>query len=289
MISTSRWSGGECGEPLKQHSENGGKQIRPVLEDLLGAGRQFCLRPHWQREQGEPWIEISLLAELLKAQPDHPIHKRLQLLRHHHDHSQMQHLGVELQKTKALSAEAVFKPRLGVHLHLKQHHWVLRGAGLAAFGPKGPIKTMVSCFELRRVKSIERITRRIRPERGKRRRTLRQQQGDQIRRALEQPVEPVIGFQSPSLRTEQPSDTGQPSASRSHHSTPVLLRGVSTVPRACDQAPAVGMLLRPRPPPAGTATPRALTLPRNPQPTTHNRSPAARAAAASATARASKS
>ena len=57
------------------------------------------------------WIEISLLAELLKAQPDHPIHKRLQLLRqqgwtkleapvrHHHDHSQMQHLGVELQKT----------------------------------------------------------------------------------------------------------------------------------------------------------------------------------------------
>ena len=67
-------------------------------------------------------------------------------MRHHHDHSQMQHLGVELQKTKALSAEAVFKPRLGVHLHLKQHHWVLRGAGLAAFGPKGPIKAMVCGF-----------------------------------------------------------------------------------------------------------------------------------------------
>ena len=164
----------------------------------------------------------------------------------------------------------MFKPRLGVHLHLKQHHWVLRGAGLAAFGPKGPIKTMVSCFELRRVKSIERIARRIRPERGKRRRTLRQQQGDQIRRALEQPVEPVIGFQSPSLRTEQPSDTGQPSASRSHHSTPVLLRGVSTVPRACDQAPAVGMLLRPRPPPGGHRHTEGSNPPatHNPQPTT---------------------
>ena len=58
----------------------------------------------------------------------------------------MLHLRVELEKAKALGAKAVFKPRLGVHLHLKQHHWVLRGAGLTAFGPKGPIKAMVCGF-----------------------------------------------------------------------------------------------------------------------------------------------
>jgi hypothetical protein len=56
----------------------------------------------------------------------------------------MQHLGMELEKAKALSAEAVLEPHLGVHLHLEQHHRLLRGAGLAAFGPKGPIKAIRS-------------------------------------------------------------------------------------------------------------------------------------------------
>ena len=53
--------GAKCWKQLKQHSENGGKQIRPALEDLLRAGRQFGLRPHRQRQQGEQGIEISLL------------------------------------------------------------------------------------------------------------------------------------------------------------------------------------------------------------------------------------
>jgi len=62
----------------------------------------------------------------------------------------------------------------------------------------------------------------------------RQQQRDQIGRALKQPVEPVIGFQIP------PTDTGQPSQSRSRHSTHVLpLRG-SVVSRVPGQAPAAG-------------------------------------------------
>jgi hypothetical protein len=158
MISTSRWSGGECGKPLKQHSENGGQQIGPALQDLWRAGRQFCLRPHWQREQGEPWIEISLLAQFLQAEPDHRIKKRLQLLRqlgraqpqamvrHHHHHGQMQHLGVELEKASGLGKQTVLEPRLAVHLHLQQHHRLLRCARLAISGPKGPIKAMVSGF-----------------------------------------------------------------------------------------------------------------------------------------------
>ena len=86
----------------------------------------------------------------LQAQPDHPINKRLQLLRqlgwtkleapvrHHNDHSQMQHLGVELEKAKALGAKAMLKPRLAVHLHLKQHHRLLWCARLARCWAKRP-------------------------------------------------------------------------------------------------------------------------------------------------------
>jgi hypothetical protein len=60
---------------------------------------------------------MSLLAELLQAEPDHAIHERLQLLRqpgrpevetlvrNHNHHSQVLHLGVELEKAKGLSAE----------------------------------------------------------------------------------------------------------------------------------------------------------------------------------------
>ena len=65
---------------------------------------------------------------------------------------------------------------------------------------------MVRRLEFRRVKAIERITRRIRAERGSCRTRRRQQQRDQIRRALEQPVEPVIGFQTCPSGTAQPSN-----------------------------------------------------------------------------------
>ena len=65
---------------------------------------------------------------------------------HHHHHGQMQHLGVELEKTKALGAKAMLEPRLAVHLHLQQHHRLLRRARLAISGPKGPIKAMVCGF-----------------------------------------------------------------------------------------------------------------------------------------------
>ena len=73
--------GGECGKPLKQHSENGRNKFRVALQYLLGAALQLRFWLHWQRQQGEPWIEINMLAQLLKAQPDHPINKRLQLAR----------------------------------------------------------------------------------------------------------------------------------------------------------------------------------------------------------------
>ena len=201
--------------PLKQYSENGRNQFRVALQYLLGAALQLRFWLHWQRQQGEPWIEINLLAQLLKAQPDHPINKRLQLLRqkgwakleapvrHHHDHRQMQHLGVELQKASGLGKQAVHEPRLGVHLHLQQHHGPIRRTNIPRAGPERPIKTMARRFELRSLKAIELIARRIWPERGSLSGTMRQEQGDQIRRTLKEPVEPVIGFQTPA------ADTGQ--------------------------------------------------------------------------------
>ena len=51
-------------------------------------------------------------------------------VRHHHNHCQMQHLGMQLQKASGLSKEPVLEPRLGVHLHLQQHH---RPFGCARF------------------------------------------------------------------------------------------------------------------------------------------------------------
>ena len=84
----------------------------------MRAGRQFGLRRHRQRQQGEPWIEIGLLAQLLQAEPDHAIHKRLQLLRqlgwakleapvrHHYDHRESAH------STRVLLGNASVIPRV---------------------------------------------------------------------------------------------------------------------------------------------------------------------------------
>jgi hypothetical protein len=55
----------------------------------------------------------------------------------------MHHLGIELKKAKALSAQAVLEARLGVHLHLQQNDRLLSCAGLAISGPEGPIEAMV--------------------------------------------------------------------------------------------------------------------------------------------------
>jgi hypothetical protein len=51
---------------------------------------------------------------------------------------------VELEKAKALGPQPVHKTWFAVHLHLQQHHWLLRCAGLAASGPKRPIKAIKS-------------------------------------------------------------------------------------------------------------------------------------------------
>ena len=48
----------------------------------------------------------------------------------HHDHGQVLHLRVQLEKAKALGTQSVLEPRLGVHLHLQQHHRLLLCAGL---------------------------------------------------------------------------------------------------------------------------------------------------------------
>jgi hypothetical protein len=163
------------------------------------------------------------LAQLLQAQPHHAIHKRLKLLRqlirakveapvrHQHHHGQVQHLRVQLEEAKALSAQTMLEPRLGVHLHLQQHHGPIRRANVAASGPERPIKAMVRRFELRRLKAIKRIARSVGPQRGSGRRSLRQQQGNQNRRALEQPVEPVIRFHGSTPSRQQRPNNGQPS------------------------------------------------------------------------------
>ena len=97
-----------------------------VHQNLLGGALELCFWQHRQGQEGEQWIEIGLLAQLLQAQPHHPINKRLQLLRqsgraevetpvrHDNHHSQMFHVWMELEKAKALSTEAVLEPRYAV-------------------------------------------------------------------------------------------------------------------------------------------------------------------------------
>ena len=54
---------------------------------------------------------LQLADQPIRPQPETP-------MRHHHNHRQMLHLGVELQEAKALGAQTVLEPRLAVHLHL---------------------------------------------------------------------------------------------------------------------------------------------------------------------------
>ena len=111
----------------------------------------------------------------------------------HHDHGQVMHLGMELKEASRLSKQPVLEPGFALHLHLQQHHRLLRRAALATARPEGTIEAVVGSLELRRLKAVDRIPRRIRPQAG-RGCTTRQQQRDQIRRALEQAVKPVIRF-----------------------------------------------------------------------------------------------
>ena len=78
----------------------------------------------------------------------------------------MLHLRVELEKAKALGPQPVLEPRLGVHLHLQQHHRLLRRTRIPRAGPERPIETMVGSFQLWRLKTVERIARRIWPQAG---------------------------------------------------------------------------------------------------------------------------
>jgi len=188
------------------------------------------------------------LAEFLQAEPVHASKERLQLKRqfggaetealvlNHHDHGQMEYLGMELQKAEGLSSEPVLELGSGLHLHLEQHHRLLRCADLATPRPEHAIEAVIHRLELRSLKAVERIPRRISPQAGRRCIT-RQQQRDQIRRALKQAVEPVIRFQS------SPSGTTEPSK-QSPNSTPALLQAASVLSRIHKRAkaPAVGSL-----------------------------------------------
>jgi len=140
-------------------------------------------------------------------------------VRHDNHRLQVLHLGMELQKAEGLSCEPVLELLRALHLHLEQHHRLLRCAALATPRPEHAIKPMVHRLELWRLKSVDGITRRIRTQRGGRC-TTRQQQRDQIRRALKQAVEPVIRFQ------RSPSGTTEPSK-HSVNSTPELLQMAS--------------------------------------------------------------
>lgn len=66
---------------------------------------------------------LQLLRQLGRAKIEAPV-------RHHHNHGQVLHLGVQLEKAKALGTQTVLEPRLGVHLNLQQHHRPLLCVGL---------------------------------------------------------------------------------------------------------------------------------------------------------------
>jgi hypothetical protein len=113
---------------------------------------------HWTRRHALALRGLEALPAPEQLVPDHAIDKRLQLLRqlggaevevpvrHHDDDGQVQHLGVELKKAKSLGAQAVLEPRLGVHLHLQQHHRLLGCSALTAAWPEDAIKTVIHRF-----------------------------------------------------------------------------------------------------------------------------------------------
>jgi hypothetical protein len=98
----------EMGKPTPQDRENGFDKIGPRFQDPIGGAADVGFGQHRQRQQAEQRIKPWLLAELLEAEPVHTGKKRLQLkrqlggaeteplVRNHHDHGQMQHLGMEL-------------------------------------------------------------------------------------------------------------------------------------------------------------------------------------------------
>jgi hypothetical protein len=67
-------------------------------------------------------------------------------VRKHNNHGQMLHLGMELEKAKALGSQAVLEPRLGAHLHLQRHHRLLGCAAIDAPWPEDTIKTVIHRF-----------------------------------------------------------------------------------------------------------------------------------------------
>ena len=73
-------------------------------------------------------------------------------VRNHNNHGEMLHLGMELQEASGLGKQPVLEPRLGVHLHLQQHHRLLGGARFYRARPEGPIESMVCRLELWRLK-----------------------------------------------------------------------------------------------------------------------------------------
>ncbi len=78
-------------------------------------------------------------------------------VRHHHDHREVLHLRVQLQKSEGLGIQPMLEPRLAVHLLLQQHHWTLRRAGFTAPWPEHAIEAVVQRLEFGGIKAIQRI------------------------------------------------------------------------------------------------------------------------------------
>jgi hypothetical protein len=56
---------------------------------------------------------------------------------------------MELQEASSLGKQPVLEPRLALHLHLQQHHRLLRRTALAAARPERTIETMVRRFQFK--------------------------------------------------------------------------------------------------------------------------------------------
>ena len=114
----------EMGKPLPQNRDNNLEQVGAGTQDLLGCIGDVGFRPHRQGEQANQRIKPRLPAELLQTQLKHASKKCLQLKRqfgrpqpeapvgNHDDYLKVLHLGVQLQKAKALSCKTCLKPAL---------------------------------------------------------------------------------------------------------------------------------------------------------------------------------
>ncbi len=161
--------GGETLKTFRKNRQDQLDQIRPQRQNALAAGRQLLLLSHRQGEQGQGGIEIAAAGQGGEVHPGHVVlQKALQRagltiaqgqapVGHQHQHPEMFHLLVLLQKPEGFRRKAAVEAPIGVHLHLQKHHRQLGAAAGVIAGPEHAIGVVGHLLEGHRPKHVGRV------------------------------------------------------------------------------------------------------------------------------------